>query len=1165
MEVLKLSPLVKIMSPRRKRLSRARLQDIPAAIEKLEDRTLLAGNVVVSLAASGLLTVRGDQSANNIAITQTASGLQVASTDSGATEINGGAGPFTASSTVKSISIALKGGNNTLQVGDPSGIPLDLTGSLVISATSGNNTITIANVQIGKGLSITAGRGNNIIVIGGTSTTSGQNPLTDVDLGSVSVGTNLIVSAGSGNDAVSVVNVSVDGKLSIGVGSGDDDVSLMSSDKDSISKSLVVSAGSGPDNVLIVGYTVDGNVMIDTRQGADTIGTFSDTFDHPVTVQGGGGSNTYLTNSSDFPNTINGPSPHLQHLQNQPTNVLPSDAVFTDSFGWASDLLDATGLLDLAPTAVNQSFTTGADTPLTTGNLLTNDTGLENNTLSVANVTASNGSAVPLGTATTLPSGALLTVNANGTFTYNPNGAFKSLTGSQTATDTFNYAVSDGHGGTSASAIVSITITAAAVTTQAPGAVNDSFSTTEGTSLTTGNVLTNDTDSNAGATLSVASAFNSSGAAVPLGTATALPSGALLTVNSNGTFTYNPNGAFNDVNAGDTATDTFQYVATDTSGAKSNQATVTISITAAQPVAANESFTTAAETSLTNGNLLTNVTDSNPGATLSIHTVANANGVAVALGTATALPSGALLTVNSNGTFTYNPNGAFSSLSASQTATDTFTYTATDSRGATSANSGTVTITITGSQDPVAVNESFTTDAETSLTSGNLLTNDVDPNSGATLSVNTVHDSNGNVITLGTATQLPSGALLTVNANGTFTYNPNGAFNSLGPSGMTNDTFTYTVKDSLGNVSPAAGTATVTVTAPAPTAVNDSFTTNAFTTLSTGNLLTNDTDPDTGVTLLVGTVHNSQGNLVPLGTATLLPSGAMLTVNANGTFSYNPNGAFSSLGANGSTTDTFTYTVTDSAGTTSANAGTVTITVTSAKPVAVNESFDTDAQTSLTTGNLLASDTDANSGATLSVASVDNSKGNSVPLGTATQLPSGALLTVNSNGTFTYNPNGAFNSLTAGETATDTFSYTVVDSLGNKSVSAGTVTISITPARPVAVNDAFGTDANTPLTTGNVLANDTDANAGATLSVATVQDSNGNSVPLGTATQLPSGAMLTINANGTFTYDPNGAFNSLAAGQTATDTFTYTVSDSIGETSLSSATVRITITGVASP
>ena len=78
-----------------------------------------------------------------------------------------------------------------------------------------------------------------------------------------------------------------------------------------------------------------------------------------------------------------------------------------------------------------------------------------------------------------------------------------------------------------------------------------------------------------------------------------------MTVNSNGTFTYNPNGAFNDVNAGDTASDTFQYTATDSTGATSNQATVTISITAAQPVAANESFTTDAETSLTSGNVLT--------------------------------------------------------------------------------------------------------------------------------------------------------------------------------------------------------------------------------------------------------------------------------------------------------------------------------------------------------------------------------------------------------------------------------------------------------------------------------------------------------------------------------------------------------------------------------
>ena len=100
------------------------------------------------------------------------------------------------------------------------------------------------------------------------------------------------------------------------------------------------------------------------------------------------------------------------------------------------------------------------------------------------------------------------------------------------------------------------------------------------------------------------------------------------------------------------------------------------------------------------------------------------------------------------------------------------------------------------------------------------------------------------------------------------------------------------------------------------------------------------------------------------------------------------------------------------------------------------------------------------------------------------------------------------------------------------------------------------------LTSGNVLSNDTDATPGATLSVQAVFDSSGNSVPLGTATPLPSGAMLTINADGTFTYDPNGPFNTLPTGSTTTDTFTYTVSDNFGEISVSPATVTITITGV---
>ena len=475
-----------------------------------------------SRSANGLLAIRGDKSANNISIQQTASGIQVSSGDSGATEINGGASPFTAAS-VTAIRIQLKGGDNSLQIGSPTGDALSISGKLAIGAAGGNNTIAIANATIGKGLAINVGHGDDTIVIGGTSTTAGEDPLNDIDVGAVSVGANLSVSAGAGNDSVAVVDVSVKGKTALHTGSGDDNVALMSADGATLSKSLVVNAGSGTDQVLMDGYTLDGNVSISTHRGNDTIGMFSNTFGRSLTIAGGPGDDSYQTNKTSFPNTFNGPAAHLRSLETQSTDVLHDDPAFTKAFAWASDLLQTTGLFNSAPTAINQTFSTAADTSLTTGNLLTGNSDPESDTLSVASVTDSSGSAVPLGTATKLPSGALLTVNANGTFTYNPNGAFGSLTGSQTATDTFNYKVGDNYGGMSATAgTVTITITTPSV--QNPVAASDSFSTNEGVPLTTSNLLSNDTDPNAGATLSVASVFDSSGNSVPLGTATKLPS-----------------------------------------------------------------------------------------------------------------------------------------------------------------------------------------------------------------------------------------------------------------------------------------------------------------------------------------------------------------------------------------------------------------------------------------------------------------------------------------------------------------------------------------------------------------------------------------------------------------------------------------------------------------
>ena len=111
-------------------------------------------------------------------------------------------------------------------------------------------------------------------------------------------------------------------------------------------------------------------------------------------------------------------------------------------------------------------------------------------------------------------------------------------------------------------------------------------------------------------------------------------------------------------------------------------------------------------------------------------------------------------------------------------------------------------------------------------------------------------------------------------------------------------------------------------------------------------------------------------------------------------------------------------------------------------------------------------------------------------------------------------------------------------------------------------NDAFAT--NDALAIGSGLNVFADNGSGADSdpdNVLVVTAVNGVAANVGTQFQLPSGALLILNANGTFAYDTNGAFEALAApgsGSTdtsATDSFTYTVG---GIT----ATATVTITGV---
>lgn len=218
-------------------------------------------------------------------------------------------------------------------------------------------------------------------------------------------------------------------------------------------------------------------------------------------------------------------------------------------------------------------------------------------------------------------------------------------------------------------------------------------------------------------------------------------------------------------------------------------------------------------------------------------------------------------------------------------------------------------------------------------------------------------------------------------------------------------------------------------------------------------------------------------------------------------------------------------------------------------PVAANDpdgglasQFTTNENTSFTTGNVLSNDSDAD-GDSLSVSSVNTSS----TLG---------LVNSNGDGTFTYNPNGQFDALDEGETATDSFVYTVSDGEGGTDTATVTVKINgvgdvVVNQPPNARNDSYsaisGRTLSVPFATG-LLDNDTDDGA------ISVVEINGQSFSSGSPFFLANGS-LTINSNGSFSYTPNAGFK-------AVERFTYTVSDGA---QTDTASVNIAVSSPPSP
>lgn len=214
--------------------------------------------------------------------------------------------------------------------------------------------------------------------------------------------------------------------------------------------------------------------------------------------------------------------------------------------------------------------------------------------------------------------------------------------------------------------------------------------------------------------------------------------------------------------------------------------------------------------------------------------------------------------------------------------------------------------------------------------------------------------------------------------------------------------------------------------------------------------------------------------------------------------------------------DSFTFSAFDGV---ASDEGEVTITVNPVNddPVALADSYSTNEDTPVTTGDVLTNDTDAD-GDTLSVSAADSTSAN------------GGTVVDNGDGTFDYTPALNFG-------GSDTFSYTVSDGNGGTDTAVVTITVSNDNDVPVATDDSYNTDEDVTLIepANGVLGNDSDADSDPLTAVLDTDVSNGS---------------LTLDADGGFSYDPDPDFN-------GTDSFTYHAND--GTADSSEVTVTITV------
>jgi len=666
-------------------------------------------------------------------------------------------------------------------------------------------------------------------------------------------------------------------------------------------------------------------------------------------------------------------------------------------------------------------------------------------------------------------------------------------------------------------------------TYELPLAQDDNLSTDEDTQISNNAPGVLDNDSPSGATVT-----SVEGSSDNTGTRITLDSGAELTLNTDGSYVYNPNEAFEGLDGEANDTDAFTYTISANSGT-SSPATVTVDI---DGVNDPPNLTTNSTLALDNtgntkpigaGNLSASDPDDAPASLTYTVTSGPENGQILVNGSeANSFTQQAL----ANDDVAYAHDGT-------NTSRDSIVFDLDDDEAG-----GAITDTFNvviglNNQSPTAEDDNASTTEDQTIEvaqrAEGVLGNDDDPDgSNLNLEVISVQNAAGNV---GSPIQLgePGGGVITINPDGTYTFDPNGDFQDLDQGESRSQSIPYTVADGDGGNATAFLNVTVNGQNDAPSlAVNEGLTVRVggSATLTTSALSATDVDDTPSELTFTLTAAPENGDLVNTATATTLGTGSNDTFTQadleNNDLEYRHDGSDTA-------SDSLTFDLTDDSGA-GPTGVTFSITIQRGTPTARNDTFSVDEDQTLSV-------TQADNG----VLANDSDPEADDLTASLRQTPTDGSLSFNADGTFEYTPDADFD-------GTDSFVYAVEDPNGNSD--EATVTLEVTP-----VNDPPRVATNNGITVDESGAETISTSE---LSAADVDD--GASALTFTVTDGPSQGQIEVNGNetGRFTQQNlnNGEVRYNHTASTAdNDSFAFDLSDDDGGT-VSGRTFSVSVSEV---